>query len=286
MPVIHLKKDSEEINKKLSERQPEYLVYQRRVADYKKKFREIVNDIEKGGGNIESSIQFRDKSMLDLVGPPTIGEDPKERKEQLVTVLADMAARYPTLPDGERGAFSAYIPSNGTIREQKMMSDREINADPYPTPKLTWWDKFCKALHIKTQRVLLTEQIEARKQEDIQKKDKILEGMGMESQRKEFLARNEQHIRENSDLIKNGLTEEKKWNELFFGDEKPEDYKMYDGTTLSPYSVCLGRLAHKGYLNRMDPNKPWTTEEIKACCGEKVINEAKQWYNDPGERGV
>lgn len=280
MPVIDLKKDAEEINNILKDKSPENLVYQQRVVDYRKKFREIMNDIERGGGDIESCIQFQDKSMRDLVGGPRMGEDPKERKEQLATVLADMAARYPTLPEGERGIFTAYIPANGKIREQNMMNARELNADPYPVPKLNWWDKFCRALHIKTERVLLTEQIEARRQADLAKKEKIREGMGMEKQRKEFLAKNEKTCSDNFKLVMDSRAEEEKWEKLFFEDEKPKQYEMYDGTTISPYSACLGRLAHKGYLNRMDPKKPWTPDEIKKNCGENAIREVKEWYKE------
>ena len=243
----------------LSDSQKKKLV-EKIKAEYDKSFAQRARDIEWNNGPLKETEELLNwqrngvVSSLDayMVGPFTI----REMAEWLGADMSAMNVREHFIKAMDNCMSVSKIEINkdkygGFVVEysDQVKSDMNALAEKNEKYTLTRWDKFWGFFGIKTDhaRAVATSiaAVEAYK-EKYQELSKTVMVKQLRQPITDMIERNKDacnHMKERISVAKAKVTG---WNEIFFGEHKPNDYILNNGKKVSPLSLCLAAMNQRG----------------------------------------
>lgn len=253
------------------------------MKHYGTQLEEEVKKIEAAGLTMEDCIQIGSKSMKEMLQDvEEYHEMSKEDKGLLITYFVAGAS---FLPNVERPAFCSMIPVRDGIQVKSLVT-RELPGR-MSSDELSLWDKFCNFIGFKTERYRRYDESQAEyervrqiREQEQQKteemKQQVMETL-IEKKCSQLLKTNKTEFKNAAYMESLVQTQKKKWNKLFFKNEKLDDWEFEDGTKLTALEACMGILhGELGFPGNYLTAIPEDADEIDSV--ENIIKEAVFLY--------
>ena len=193
---------------------------------------------------------FTAKEYLNNIGIDLSKYDEWANKTALIAALAKSEVTASLAwKKGDKGEFVI----TASEEAQKAFEPSKDNSGAYT---LTFWDRFCNLIGIKTSHARSVEMNIAIRDAYNEKIESLQRTINNKAILKKHAAETHEFLRDNKNRYDAGkavIAQSKKqfdaWNKVFFGNKKVPDYILNNGKKVSPVSLCLMVLHQRSDMN-------------------------------------
>ena len=202
-----------------------------------KELRALETKNKEANMKIEDSCFFGPISVKELLKGTELEVDLKDPyyRIQVIAALENVLGKSTTME---------YDKSKNIVEPKTPKDGYKLDYDPKDV-ELGLWDKICAFFGIKTDHAKKVEFA----QKSIQAQKDKLDGFNknlVKIKKDKFIENHKDFAKRNEAVLKEAEKTEKGLKELFFGNEKVEDYKFKNGDTLTALSACIAMYHQEG----------------------------------------